>query len=605
MEKTASARALALLGRGDIVAAGEIIEEGLRKFPMDPGFLHARGRLLIMKEQAAEAVETLQAALSADRSNVEIAYSLAIALRSLGTIKGTARARDILLDIVQRHPDEPRFLRSAAEFCGSGAPAKAVELWKRLIALGLGDADVYYKMSVQMTDVDRQVEANEAIRMAAALAPERYGKLLKGSDLADEEKKKAPRRILRARYPSTEAIQSDLKGTIKRDLMAHLKDVPRFITRNTAFFTMGSCFAWTIAKAFSKLGYHATGMTMSEQINTTYANRYFVDWLEDSLQDPDLAERISEMLPAGFSKNSIVREIREANVFVLTLGVAAVYFDRRTGAFSLPKATELNSRSLTERYEFRTTTVAENVANIDHYVSYIFRLNPSARVVITVSPVPLRVSFEYASAVIADCLSKSTLRIAASEIVRKYEGTGRLHYFPSFEVFRWLGPHLPVAVYGTDDGASWHVSDDIVNTVVESFIESLSNEGSAQGADSRTSGVATALTSPLFSPAMLDRTTPTYFYGSGEMGRSLCAAMDESGPWNFKGFVDSYNAGTCCGHPVFDLGQFRYRFVAGDRVVITSGALAEIAQTLAGLGVAGVLDANPWWRARSVVGAPG
>ncbi len=163
---------------------------------------------------------------------------------------------------------------------------------------------------------------------------------------------------------------------------------------------------------------------------------------------------------------------RTCDVFILTLGVAPAFFDRETGAFVLPRPTALNSRALAEKYRFRTTSVQENVDNVCYQLSFLRKLNPGAKIVITESPVPLHMTFEFKSAVVADCLSKSTLRVAADQIVN-HSGFRDIYYWPSFEVFRWVGSHRG-GVYAVDDGASWHVSEAAVDVVVQAFVETFS-----------------------------------------------------------------------------------------------------------------------------------
>jgi hypothetical protein len=214
-------------------------------------------------------------------------------------------------------------------------------------------------------------------------------------------------------------------------------------------------------------------MNIAEHINTSYANKYFVDWLAGTLPDGALSERILELLPPGFSKESLISTVQECDVFILTLGVAPAFFDKKTGEFILPKPTTLNTLALAEKYEFRTTTVEENVKNITYLLSYVRRLNPSAKIIVTLSPVPLMMTFEMNSAIAADCLSKSTLRIAANEIVHN-SGLNDIYYWPSFEIFRWLGCHSVEPFYGADDGAAWHVSEAAVNTTVNCFLETFS-----------------------------------------------------------------------------------------------------------------------------------
>lgn len=213
-------------------------------------------------------------------------------------------------------------------------------------------------------------------------------------------------------------------------------------------------------------------MEISETINTTYANRAFVDWLSGREIDFSIIKRFNELLPPGWTAENTLTKIRNTDVFILTLGVAPAFFDKATGNFVLPRPTSLNSRVLAEKYQYRTTTVQENVDNVLYLINFIRELSPDTKIVITVSPVPIGVSFEFDSCVQADCLSKSTMRLTAHEVVNN-SGLKNIIYWPSFEVFRWGGSNAS-NFYAADDGAAWHVSEDKVSSTMQAFIEIFS-----------------------------------------------------------------------------------------------------------------------------------
>ena len=154
------------------------------------------------------------------------------------------------------------------------------------------------------------------------------------------------------------------------------------------------------------------------------------------------------------------------------LAAAPAFFDQDSGSYVMPRGGALNARALAERYAYRTTTVAENLDNLDYIYSRIrsFNVNPDLKFVITLSPVPLKASFEFDSAMYADCLSKSTLRVVAHEFIKTH---GQVLYWPSFEIVKWLGGHIG-PFYGVDDGASWHISEDLVHVITDLFIEHFS-----------------------------------------------------------------------------------------------------------------------------------
>ena len=85
---------------------------------------------------------------------------------------------------------------------------------------------------------------------------------------------------------------------------------------------MGSCFARNVARKPDQSGYTAYHMEITEYINTTFANKVFVDWLSSAEIDRCLRDRIVELLPAQMEQGKHPRSHQERGVFVLTLGVA-------------------------------------------------------------------------------------------------------------------------------------------------------------------------------------------------------------------------------------------------------------------------------------------
>jgi hypothetical protein len=289
------------------------------------------------------------------------------------------------------------------------------------------------------------------------------------SRLSQTTSKAANRKPKIGRYPETKEFLGDFQKLIRDHVAVNLNSEPKFLNRDTRFFTMGSCFARNLSKSLVDSGYASHHMEISEYINTTFANKVFVDWLRDADIDGAIRDRIVEMLPPGWSKENTLQVIKNSDVFILTLGVAPAFFDRATGDFVLPRPSALNSRVLAEKYLFRTTSVQENVDNVRCLIEFIRSISPHMKIVVTVSPIPLVASFEYESAVQADCLSKSTMRLVAHEVVNN-SNIPNILYWPSFEIFRWAGSNAS-NYYAADDGAAWHVSEEKVAGTIRAFVE--------------------------------------------------------------------------------------------------------------------------------------
>lgn len=457
-----------------------LIEHGKRED------LLAAGAQFIRENRRSDAIACF-ARLAEEKSDLNARFIHAQLIDD-GSHKQLAAARDAAVSILEDFPAlfdngteaNCALVRFAAQRCSYVGPQeKAADLYRRLVAMSNSAAD-YYHLSESLSHINNVAnnlaDSIAALEKAIALDPAVYDtdtnretiKLGKAA-LAQQAEAASPKRKKIGRYPLTEDFVGDLPALIKKHIAFDLRNEEKFISRATRFFTMGSCFARNISAALNKSGYNSTHMEISEYINTTFANRAFVDWLSTGKTDVAVSERIQELLPPGWSADSTLEKIRNSDVFILTLGVAPAFFDKTTGAFVLPRPTALNSRVLGEKYEYRTTTVQENVDNVLYLINFVRKLAPHAKVVITVSPVPLIASFEFESCVVADCLSKSTMRLVAHQVVHQ-SGLSNVLYWPSFEVFRWGGSNAST-FYAADDGAAWHVSEEKVNGTIGAFID--------------------------------------------------------------------------------------------------------------------------------------
>jgi len=450
------------------------------------GQLKELGFKYIKDQDYASAQFAFKKVLELDKQDINARLVYAHIIED-GSHKKRAESRDLMLSILDEHPnifDFPtetnlNLIRGAAERCSHVGPfTKAVELYRKL-AHASNRASDYYLLSEVLTQRNLFEEAITSLEKAIALDPA-YGtkanretlktarsQLSQAADVATKSRKKV------GRYPETEIFLGDFQKLVIDHIAADLHDEPKFITRATRFFTMGSCFARNLSKGLMESGYVSHHMEISEYINTTFANKAFVDWLSDATIDDSIRERIVELLPPGWSKETTLQILKNSDVFILTLGVAPAFFDRATGDFVLPRPSALNSRALAEKYLFRTTSVDENVENVLYLINFIRSISPDIKIIVTVSPVPLLASFEYESAVQADCLSKSTMRLVAHEVVNNSKIPNIL-YWPSFEVFRWAGSNSS-NYYAADDGAAWHVSEEKVTGTIGAFIKMFSD----------------------------------------------------------------------------------------------------------------------------------
>ena len=448
--------------------------------------LRALCNTLIQKRFLSDARKICKRLIELDPNDLGVRYTYA-SLADDGTHKVSAEARDGLLAIIDELPgivNESRpqmweLLRAAAVTCSRIGPIdRGIELYRKL-APATKEASDYFALSELLAQKNLLEESLETLRAAIALNPAAYDTptnretlalgVESGQSARAAPQKNRPAKLKIGRYPLTTDFKGDFQNLLKNHIAVDLALVGKFISPKTKFFTMGSCFARNVSQTLIKKGYTSRHMEISEHINTTFANKVFVDWLEGKSANHAVNERIRELLPPTLSPETTVEKIKDSDVFILTLGVAPAFFDRATGAFVLPRPTALNSRVLAEKYEYRNTTVKENVDNALYLINFMRRVSPDIKIIVTVSPVPIIASFGNASCVQADCLSKSTMRVAAHEIVNG-SGLTNIHYWPSFEVFRWAGSNAS-EYYAADDGAAWHVSEEKVSGTIEAFLD--------------------------------------------------------------------------------------------------------------------------------------
>jgi hypothetical protein len=158
---------------------------------------------------------------------------------------------------------------------------------------------------------------------------------------------------------------------------------------------------------------------------------------------------------------AVRRLFEELEVFVFTLGLTEGFCSTVDGtAFPACPGKDFGEFDAS-RYTFRNLGVAENVEYLDAFLRGLLEVNPSARVILTVSPVPLVATMEDRSVVQSTVYSKSVLRVAADEIRRRFE---HVEYFWSYEI---VNATFNNDRYFEPDRRS--VTDDGVGHVMRSF----------------------------------------------------------------------------------------------------------------------------------------
>ena len=265
-------------------------------------------------------------------------------------------------------------------------------------------------------------------------------------------------------YPlDQERFGLDLPGLIRDSVLTGHRPPQGMLTMDDSVITLGSCFARNLRKVLSGAGLEAKSFYVPSGLNNTFAILDFISWCVTG-QETGLGFRydrmedgeIREWKPEDERERYLVG-LREAGAFVFTIGLAEVWQDSQTGGVFWRGIPEEIFDA--DRHVFRLSSVEENEANLLRVIELVRSVNPTAPIVLTLSPVPLKATFRDISCMSADCVSKSTLRVALDRVTSL--GLEDVYYWPSFEIVRWVGAHLPWPAYGTG-GSSRRVRRDLV-----------------------------------------------------------------------------------------------------------------------------------------------
>ncbi|HEX4158977.1 MAG TPA: GSCFA domain-containing protein [Rhizomicrobium sp.] len=254
------------------------------------------------------------------------------------------------------------------------------------------------------------------------------------------------------------------------------------ITPEMRIATAGSCFAQHISAALAANGFNyfvtetdpGTGGSNYGVFSARYGNIYtarqllqlfqraygswsprtrtwrlgkrFVDPFRPEIE-PDGFENAAAMYEARKVHFEAVRRMfEELDVFVFTLGLTEAWRAKGNGAV-FPLAPGVTGGTFNPaQYEFVNFGVSEVVDDLRNFLGGLSRVNPRARVILTVSPVPLIATYEPRHVLVSTTYSKSVLRVAAEEVARSKRN---VTYFPSYEIItggfnrgRYFAPDL-------------------------------------------------------------------------------------------------------------------------------------------------------------------
>jgi hypothetical protein len=244
----------------------------------------------------------------------------------------------------------------------------------------------------------------------------------------------------------------DVKGVAKYVLQGWTPKAP-VIRPDTQITAFGSCFAANISNWLSRRNFrvlnkdetakNAYVVTCGEGMVNSFVIRQQFEWAwENKTFDGDLWHGYkAESYGYDPAIQAETRRIFDAtDFFILTFGLSEVWYDEPTGNVfwrTIPKDAYDPAR-----HKFRVSTVEENKDNLRAIYRLIRKHRPDAKVLFTLSPIPLIATFRDNSCLTSNAVSKSVLRVAIDEMMREVADEGVLSYWPSYEMVTDIF-HLP------------------------------------------------------------------------------------------------------------------------------------------------------------------
>jgi GSCFA family protein len=260
--------------------------------------------------------------------------------------------------------------------------------------------------------------------------------------------------------------------SVDRYIMHGWSPAQPFIGKATPITAFGSCFAVYISRFLRKRGYSVFGkhdnlqshiIQFGEGMVNTFALLQQFEWALRGKTFPENLwfsqdKEVASITPEVQAETRKI--IQSTELFIMTLGLSEIWFDKRTGdALWRAVPAPLFDENI---HGFRVSSHQENYDNLVKIVDLIREAKPTAKIVFTVSPVPLMATFRPVSCLTASSVSKSILRSAVDQLMRDRASDDSLFYFPSYEIVK----EYFIDAYQADNR---HPTDEIVDFIMRTF----------------------------------------------------------------------------------------------------------------------------------------
>lgn len=214
---------------------------------------------------------------------------------------------------------------------------------------------------------------------------------------------------------------------------------PQISAENAALYNYGTFTARYgniyVARQLLQLFKRANGQFSPREDLWLGVDGALIDPFRPAIQPGGFATRREYDLDRAQHFAAVRRGFETLDVFVFTLGLTEAWLSAEDGAVFALCPGVAGGRFDAARHSFHNFTVSETVADLTEFAALLRGVNPTARIILTVSPVPLIASASGRHVLSATTYSKSVLRVACGLLEDSLPET---MYFPSYEII--LGP---------------------------------------------------------------------------------------------------------------------------------------------------------------------
>ena len=159
-------------------------------------------------------------------------------------------------------------------------------------------------------------------------------------------------------------------------------------------------------------------------------NQKYIDPVRPYIHDNGFDTREEYQTDLDAHLQSVKEMFNNLDIFVFTLGLTEAWERASDGLIAPFHPGVLGVESENSDFIFKNFTVDEVISDMEEFKKKLFEINPTAKMMLTVSPVPLIATFGQKHVLSQTTYSKSVLRVAAEKI----SSDPRIAYFPSYEI---------------------------------------------------------------------------------------------------------------------------------------------------------------------------